>query len=111
MKPSSIGAGVGASWPRSQLQPPLPPGLPLPASPPPPRLPPLPPPPLVMSSAVPPAIAMSLLPPAPAMSMPFIVAGVHTPAMQVPLVHGVPSAFGVTVPQPLAGVQVAALLH
>ena len=45
------------------------------------------------------------------MSPPFIDTGVHTPAMQTPPVHIVPSAFGVTLPQPLAGVQVAALLH
>jgi len=31
--------------------------------------------------------------------------------MQVPPVHGVPSGFGVTLPQPVAGVQVAAVLH
>jgi hypothetical protein len=31
--------------------------------------------------------------------------------MQTPLVHIVPSAFGVTLPQPVAGAQVAASLH
>src|SRR6185312_16098628 len=97
-KPRSSGDGAGAdgerpSWPTSQLQPPLPPGLPPP--------PPPPEPPFAMS---PPALA-------PAMSIPFVDTGVHRPAMHTPLVHGVPSAFGVTLPQPLAGVQVAASLH